>query len=34
MSAQTRKKIAEALIVVGLFLATAAYLAFSPLFPA
>lgn len=33
MSTQRRKKLAELLIVVVLFVATAVYLAYSPLFP-
>jgi len=33
VSTRSRKKITEYLITVGLFLATAVYLAFSPLFP-
>jgi|GEM_PF-3404877 len=33
VSTHSRKKITEYLIILGLFLATGAYLAFSPLFP-
>jgi hypothetical protein len=33
MSTQRRKKMAELLLVVALFIATAVYLAYSPLFP-
>ena len=33
MSTQRRKKMTEILIVVALFMATAVYLAYSPLFP-
>ena len=34
VTTQSRKKLAELLIVIALFVATAAYIAFSPLFPA
>lgn len=34
MSVQTRRKLTQYLIVLGLLLANLAYLAFSPLFPA
>jgi len=33
LSTQDRKKFVNYLIILGLFLATAVYLAFSPLFP-
>lgn len=33
MSAQTRRKLTQYLVILGLVLANLAYLAFSPLFP-